>query len=466
MAPDSECLGIAIDHRIRRLIEPLEYFPSDEAGNHISILDARGRTLGRSGAERAVTADLAGPQSIGGIAVVLQQPRHDHPFQSGVRAVIEDCATLRALEDVFFVVSGRKLKLLRDISVIDLLPYTTNDEWEDMTNEEKARAFKAAQWAIGAKEPDVVLCAGKKFLPAKLRDLKDDMWKLESQGVGAVFPERYPYITVKNMDGSRIKIRRVNGFHPSYAMNYLPEHSCLRQLLFLVVVQTCTVYSKGVWKEEDWMTALRTNCSKLYEDSRGGEARKYIPNHVEDYLKLVQDDIPDAIVKISTHATGSSTQEGSRDLYNQLVSSRLSERLNDASLLIGRISELQPGPWPAWAVKKNTDALQRAAVATYNLGFRTKAWEDYEWRGATRLKAKVIPAIASLCQCVTKGDKQELELNLQKARQAFLDLAVGVEMILGHILDEDGAQKRRDVEANQAGLASLTIKMEGIKLDR
>ncbi|KAI0120743.1 hypothetical protein BJ170DRAFT_688563 [Xylariales sp. AK1849] len=101
MVPDSECLGVAIEHRIRRLIKPVEYFLPDKTGNHTSILDARGRCLGRSEAERAVTAELAGPLSIGGIAVVLQQPRHDHPFQLGVEAVIEDCATLHALDDVF-----------------------------------------------------------------------------------------------------------------------------------------------------------------------------------------------------------------------------------------------------------------------------------------------------------------------------------------------------------------------------
>ncbi|RYO82165.1 hypothetical protein DL764_009650 [Monosporascus ibericus] len=465
MASDSECLGIAIDHRIRRLIEPAEYFPPDEAGNHISILDSRGRSLGRSRAERDVTAKLAGPQSIGGIAVVLQQPRHNHPFDSGVRAVIEDCATLRALEDVFLVVSGRKLRLLPDISVIDLLPYTTKCNWDDMNNEEKASAFKAAQWALGSKQPDVVLCAGKKYLSEEPRKLKDDMWKLESQGVGAVFPERYPYITVKDKDGNRIKIRRVNGFHPSYAMNYLPEHSCLRQLLFLVVAQTCAVYGKASWKEEDWMTALRRDCSTLYENSGGGKASKYIPEYVEDYLKLVQGDIPDAIVKISTNRARSSTQDVSRDLYNQVVSSCLSERLSDASLLIGKISELQPEPRPAWAVKKNADSLQRAAEATHNLGLCAKDWNDYAWRGATRLKAKVIPAIASLRQCVSKGRKQEQEFNLQRARRVFLDLAVGVETTLGHILGEDEARKRRKKEeAKQAELGLLTVNMGRLKL--
>ena len=114
--------------------------------------------------------------------------------------------------------------------------------------------------------------------------------------------------------------------------------------------------------------------------------------------------------------------------------------------------------------KKKADALQQAAVATYNLGLRTNEWVDYEWGRATRLKMKVIPTIASLHQCVTKGRRQELGLDLQKARWVFIDLAVCVEMIPGHILDEGEAQKRREEEASQAELALLTTNLGGLKL--
>lgn len=263
MTSDSECLGVAIDHRIRRLIQPTRNFSSEYTKSHLSILKTEGKIRGLSAAERAVTVELAGPSSKGGIAVVLQQPRDDHPFEDGTKAVIEDCPTLCALEDVFFVMSRRRLSLLRDISVVDLLPYTTNDDWEGMSTQEKNSTFQVSQWVIGAKEPDVVLCAGKKYLPRNLGYLKGDMWKLESQGVGAVFSEKYPHITVKDKDGSRVRVRRVNGFHPSYAINYLPEHSCLKQLLFLVVAQTCTAYNEDSWKEQMWMKTLREKCSKL-----------------------------------------------------------------------------------------------------------------------------------------------------------------------------------------------------------
>ncbi len=184
-----------------------------------------------------MTAELAGPGSTGGIAVILQQPRDNHPFQAGAKAVIHECDTLRALEEVFLVISGGKLALLHDISVIDLLPYTSNDDWT-------ASAFRAAQWAIASKEPDVVLCAGKKPLPKNLWGLKGDMFRLESKGVGAVFDE-YPLTKIRNREGNWIKIRRVNGFHSSHALNYCPESSCLRQLLFLCVAEACAVYRTG-----------------------------------------------------------------------------------------------------------------------------------------------------------------------------------------------------------------------------
>ena len=215
----------------------MEYSPGDQAGKHISILNARGRALARSKEEIAVTAELAGPGSTGGIAVILQQPRDNHPFQAGAKAVIHECDTLRALEEVFLVISGGKLALLHDISVIDLLPYTSNDDWT-------ASAFRAAQWAIASKEPDVVLCAGKKPLPKNLWGLKGDMFRLESKGVGAVFDE-YPLTKIRNREGNWIKIRRVNGFHSSHALNYCPESSCLRQLLFLCVAEACAVYRTG-----------------------------------------------------------------------------------------------------------------------------------------------------------------------------------------------------------------------------
>ncbi len=181
---------------------------------------------------------------------------------------------------------------------------------------------------------------------------------------------------------------------------------------------------------------------------------------MDDYFKLVQSDIHLSITDVSIHWPKNATPEACHNVYNQLVSSRLSQQLNDASLLIGRILELQESPanlsWPAWAVERNTDALQRAARAKSDMATGWGSCKRWSW--TTKFEERVTPAIASLHRYVTRGrgqDSQELELYFKEARRAFLDLAVAVEMTLGDILD---------ILDKKEALASLTADMESLKL--
>ena len=73
------CLDVAVDHRIRLLFKPV-CNDLTEPSNHVSRIKARGRSLERPHSEIQVTAQLAGPAFKGGIAVALQQPRHNHPI--------------------------------------------------------------------------------------------------------------------------------------------------------------------------------------------------------------------------------------------------------------------------------------------------------------------------------------------------------------------------------------------------
>lgn len=114
------CLDVAVDHRIRRLFKPV-LDDLTERSNHVSRIEARGRSLKRSREEIQVTAQIAGPAVKGGIAVALQQPRHNHPFEKGLNAVIENCETLYALYDIFTAVSCGTLDIRTDITVVDLL---------------------------------------------------------------------------------------------------------------------------------------------------------------------------------------------------------------------------------------------------------------------------------------------------------------------------------------------------------
>ncbi len=145
-----------------------------------------------------------------------------------------------------------------------------------------------------------------------------------------------------------------------------------------------------------------------------------------------------------------SIQQGAHDLYNQVISSGLPERLNDASLLFWRISHLQAEDWrrSEWAVNKNTKAIHRAAQETLKICMQSG------WATVPRFREHVVPVIQSLRQCMTGGP-----FDLKRTSQAFLDLAVAVETTLGDILEEEE-------KAKQAAMAQLAAGMEALGLGK
>ena len=263
------CLDVAIDHRIRRLFKPV-IDNQTERSNHVSRIEARGRFLGRGSDEIKVTAKLAGPAVKGGIAITLQQPRHNHPFEEGIDAVIEDCESLYALYDVFRTVSCETLDIRTDITIVDLLPYVFEDVAK-IRNDELEESFRASTQIICDKEPDVLLCAGKIWLPraGEFNNHKGDAWKFESLRLGECFgstPKLPVTVRVRPPEGrGLVAIPRVNGFHPSHAMNYHSHASLLRQLQILIGAETCGVL-RGDWEDEQWMTEIRRRCTEI---SRG-----------------------------------------------------------------------------------------------------------------------------------------------------------------------------------------------------
>jgi hypothetical protein len=280
MAVSTTCLDVAIDHRIKRLIGPVTLRPGPSQGLHVANVRELGEIMNVPEPEIDVTAELAGPSSKGGIALALQQPRSEHPFTSGTKAVIDDCDTLAAFRELFAVVSRGTIDMQRDVSVFDLLPYIPEDLMNNSSERTLATVFQNSVLAFCEKEPDVVLCAGKIWLPkvegldkweAKKAEsaIKGEAWKLENLGIGRTF-DKYPVVRLKNNTRDWTKIRRVNGFHPSYALNYSSDYSKLRQLLILNVAEVCGVYCSD-WKEEAWMAGLRTSCSDLSAPLNKGE---------------------------------------------------------------------------------------------------------------------------------------------------------------------------------------------------
>jgi hypothetical protein len=210
--------------------------------------------------------------------VVLQQPRHNHPFEKGLSAVIEDCETLYALDDVFSAVSCDSLSIRTHITVVDLLPYISGD-LESIDDETLRESFRASAQVILEKEPSVLLCAGKIWLPNRRRfdDRKGDAWKFESIGIGKKFgiTSKFPNpLKIRHGGKGFMAIPRLNGFHPSYAMNHHPHASILRQLQILIGVETCATL-RGDWEEEGWMDQLRGRCQAFSRAQSGKREVSY-----------------------------------------------------------------------------------------------------------------------------------------------------------------------------------------------
>ncbi|OGE54745.1 hypothetical protein PENARI_c005G09013 [Penicillium arizonense] len=466
------CLGVAVDHRIRRLFKPV-CNDLTEPSNHVSLIETRGQSLERPHSEIQVTAQLAGPAFKGGIAVALQQPRHNHPFEEGLDAVIRDCKTLYALDDVFAAVSCGSLDIRTNVTIVDLLPYVS----ESIASIDGAileESFRASKHIMLDKEPSVLLCAGKIRLSntEQFRKRKGDASKLGSIEVGKKFGHipKYPVEAKIHCEGNRgfVTIRRVNGFHPSYAMNYHPHVSCLRQLQIMIGAETCGML-RDDWEEEDWMGELRRRCKDVSEapsespsqspqSQSSGESStkrnntKYLP----DYQELYSDKLlsihrcVQSLISEPIPAVNSSTA-----LYKPLLTCGLSEIFNDVTLILRQMSRLRlrSKGWPKYVASINKAALKQAAIDTRRFTVDLKATEPSK----NAQFAEIIQKGASvLSEIIMRRDGWPLEdrLDFNETSEAFLNIATNIETLLMDLLLEE----ERDLHA-LGQEQTLSIKM-------
>ncbi|KAK1984905.1 hypothetical protein LZ30DRAFT_710210 [Colletotrichum cereale] len=474
------CLDVAVDHRIRQLLKHVPKYDT-EPSTHISRLEQEGRSLQLPRAEIQVTAQLAGPPVKGGIVVMLQQPRDNHPFGKGLAAVIDDCETLRALEDIFAVVSCGTLDFQKDIAVVDLLPYVSGDP-RDFDDARLKNAFRTSTATICDKRPDVLLCAGKIMMPFKrAKAVKGSSYLFENIGIGEQFGSipKWPVRVMVRHEGQRglVTVPKVNGFHPSHAMNYHSHVSLLRQLLILIGAEACGMY-RGDWEKTResqntaWMEELRLRCQAytshtLARSTRSptpmspgqGETRRSSTKYIPEYQELYSEKLDDIGMCVSRLV---STKQG----YGVLVDSDLSEKCNDASLILRQMHRLQKRGWPESVAWKNEAALKQAAADTYRFTIDTYQFVKRPETKASR-PLNETPLAKTLRQnlelifqrvTVVRRDK-DYDLNLGGAANDFLELAVNIETLLLNLLSEkEGALDAQGQEDVLSGMLSgMTI---------
>jgi hypothetical protein len=260
-----KCLGIALDHRLRRELARLG--PAQQSlssGKSLEeLLKIYTRVNQDSGAvnnhEYTITAQLLRWYMVGGVVALLKQPANNHPFEHGLRAVTESCPTLAALRETEEVITG----LQGEMSILDSLPFTrSHTHIEDA----QTKAIKSSVMKIlRAKQPRAVLCMWQDNTTAS-----GDLDAFRSKGVGKTFDSS----TCNDEIGNPCS--KVNLFHPSFMLRYGPDMSCFRQLFVLEVTQAFAICA-GDWRDKPWMEELRSSCQKKAREvgrrSRGANMR-------------------------------------------------------------------------------------------------------------------------------------------------------------------------------------------------
>ena len=199
---------------------------------------------------------LAMPETKGGVLVLLQQPAPNQRYNGrDFTTIIQDCETLRAVDNVLRAVVGSSLE---ETSCFDAFPFqkVRIPTWSETGYFEYNEAYDVCKQMILEKQPDVVLCCYQSPDTTKF-DL------LYSLGVG-----KTRTYTVKL--GTRSCIP-VNAFHPSFAVNYNKSESCFRTLYMLETLQAFHKFN-GTWRESGWMDQLRAFCINRAKDIVKGKS--------------------------------------------------------------------------------------------------------------------------------------------------------------------------------------------------
>ncbi|PVI03266.1 hypothetical protein DM02DRAFT_698162 [Periconia macrospinosa] len=169
--------------------------------------------------ELTVTKTLAEPFTIGGLLVLLLEPRGYRPWSGGIETVISDCPTLDSLNEGIQIGSGGALSL-HTVSTIDLHPFLAKHNYATLECDKQEELNKLHMQIVGAKHEQDATNALKKW---------QNVSRLE-------FWERASIVFAT---------------HPSYSVNHNSEDRRCRKALLKSICEACERVG-GAWDENAW----------------------------------------------------------------------------------------------------------------------------------------------------------------------------------------------------------------------
>ncbi|KAF1815599.1 hypothetical protein P152DRAFT_446646 [Eremomyces bilateralis CBS 781.70] len=287
------CLGVPIDHRLEPLLGTRLATPDPfvSPGGHARAIESYGRCLQNNGEdisdkEAKFAKWLAMPETKGGVVIVLQQPAEHQRYFSDHHQTVKDCDTLDAVDE-----------------------------------EELNEAYAIFLEMIQQKQPDVVFCCYRSPHSTKYKGF-------QCIGIGRTRDYR---VTVQ---GQRYTC--VNGFHPSYALNYLEDKSALRSLFIIEAMQAFR-RANGTWKRSPWMTDVRENCTAIVRkdiEDKQDQPRWTKHDFQRERFQIYMDYVTRMLDSLKSGAYDDMTND---DLYDLILKERYNVLFPNCLLILVKI---------------------------------------------------------------------------------------------------------------------------------
>jgi hypothetical protein len=182
--------------------------------------------------ELEVTEALAGPFTQGGLLIVLLEPRIYHPWKNGVYSVIQDCRSLRVMDEGLKFVSQGLLSLTNGVSLLDIRPFFVKKCYPDLDSDVWERLYDLVYEAIKAKKPDVLLCMGNVRGTSSSRN---NVRRLHCQEAIDAFELRDDSSKAHSLRHTQV----IRAHHPGHFVNYHPQSIEKQQELLSSIYGAC-----------------------------------------------------------------------------------------------------------------------------------------------------------------------------------------------------------------------------------
>ena len=234
------------------------------ASGHIKILRDHGKDISASQTMVDFYAELAKPDTIGGVVVIPERPSSAEQtrYGGGYHSVVLRTKTLNEVTRLIPLVTNRALTI-HDVTILDAFPL---QPYDDLDEGEPKTSSKLLDKLLSAKRPDVVISC------FKAGDHQGFIRILQHPGVGSESNDRYYRLKAGEM---RHELK-IDAFHPSFAICCHADEVCFTQILELQFAKGFGEWC-GTCQEAWWMDELREKTRVRKAEMDGERATNSTP---------------------------------------------------------------------------------------------------------------------------------------------------------------------------------------------